>query len=67
MPKLVHDSNSPTRVQLIVKPGAVLDVDDDIAEQLERSSLHFKPAPAPRRGRPPKAETAPEPEPVAED
>jgi len=42
MPKLVHDCNSPTRVELIVKPGDVLDVSDDVAAQLRRSSNHFK-------------------------
>jgi hypothetical protein len=58
MPRLVHDSISPTRVQLIVQPGDALDVSDDVAEQLCKASLKFKPAP--RRGRPPKVDVVAE-------
>jgi hypothetical protein len=57
-----YDAVSPAKVSLSVQPGEVLEVSDDIAGQLVAQSQQFKlaPAPAPRRGRPPKVDVVAE-------
>lgn len=40
---LWHDSSQPTKVQIVVAPGATVVVPEDVAAQLEAASTHFVP------------------------
>lgn len=67
--RINYDARSAAKVQIVVQPGDVLEVSDDVADQLLRSSPQFKDAATPVTTGTPAAGEAPavDEAPVADD